>query len=190
MGFDQISDSLKSTDNRVKAINDAFLSLPNLPYLDKYFQKYSKAFFLAPREAPSKGLSSQEKDIDKDKDTEKEDSVSDASPVLVSEYNSFEIESVITIEIPLQNGKNFPISSAMIIKWQEKWSNIDVIKVLQNIREWNLNNPQKRKNTFTILKHINYWMENSASNKTAHNTEARNLFNKNQAIGEQWLFDS
>lgn len=46
--FEQIGEQLKYSDNRVKAINDAFSSLPTLPFLEKFYDKYAKSFFIEP----------------------------------------------------------------------------------------------------------------------------------------------
>ncbi len=76
--FDQVGGQLKEQDNRVKAINEAYLGLPHLPFLNAFYEKYAEAFFLENRvipqdvlEAPLEPLRSKEKNKDKDNNKEK-----------------------------------------------------------------------------------------------------------------------
>jgi uncharacterized phage protein (TIGR02220 family) len=46
MAAEQIGASLKVTDNRIKAINEAYLAFPNLSFLPAFYAKYKEAFHL------------------------------------------------------------------------------------------------------------------------------------------------
>jgi uncharacterized phage protein (TIGR02220 family) len=76
MAFDQISSKPKFNDNRVKAIHDAFHGLPDLPFLDKFKEKYGEAFYMVSQkqlnEGPYKPLPSKEKEKDNENDKENE----------------------------------------------------------------------------------------------------------------------
>ena len=65
--FDQVSFQLTQNDNRIKAVNEAYHHLPELPFLQGFYEQYHNAFFLNTErknrysnEAPSKPLLSQE----------------------------------------------------------------------------------------------------------------------------------
>ena len=81
MGFTQICKQLKLADNRVKAIQEMYLELPDLPFLKDFYDKYANAFLLKNRcecarysEGPLNLLRSKEKE--KKKDKEKKDYMS------------------------------------------------------------------------------------------------------------------
>lgn len=64
--FDQVSFQLTQNDNRVKAVNESYHNLPELPFLEDFYDKYHHAFFLNTErknryinKAPSKPLLSQ-----------------------------------------------------------------------------------------------------------------------------------
>lgn len=75
----QVADSLKSTDNRCKGVQNEYNSLPSNPYLASFFDKYSKAFCMTEKranstkkhtknEAPSKPLASQEQEQEQEQE--------------------------------------------------------------------------------------------------------------------------
>lgn len=73
MASDQITGQLKPNDNRIKAVNTAFESLPSLSFGDALYERYEQAFFLSSNgkplgltEAPSEPLRSQEKEQDQE----------------------------------------------------------------------------------------------------------------------------
>jgi uncharacterized phage protein (TIGR02220 family) len=77
MAYYQAGGQLKQNDNRVKGINDVFENLPNLPFLQHFFEKYNTLFWL---ENPPKNISSLEGPsetlLSKEKDKEKKISMS------------------------------------------------------------------------------------------------------------------
>lgn len=62
MAFDQIDTELKPHDNRVKGIHTAFYSLPKLPFLNQFVEKYSRSFHLSKIEESLEPLASKEKE--------------------------------------------------------------------------------------------------------------------------------
>lgn len=77
----QIADSLKSGDNRCKAIQKEYEALPKNPFLGPFFDRYSGAFHMtnrrgdsgsrrAPNEAPSKPLRSQDQEQEQKQEQE------------------------------------------------------------------------------------------------------------------------
>lgn len=79
MAYYQAGGQLKKNDNRVKGINDVFENLPNLPFLQRFFEKYHTLFWLenppkimSSLEGPLEILPSKEKEKEKEKDKEKE----------------------------------------------------------------------------------------------------------------------
>ncbi len=85
MAFYQVSEQLKANDNRVKGINEAYESLPNLPFLKDFYDKYKGVLLLekarentSPSEAPCKPLRSQEQEQEQEKEQEQEQEQKDS----------------------------------------------------------------------------------------------------------------
>jgi hypothetical protein len=75
MAFYQVGEQLKPNDNRVKGINEAYESLPNLPFLKDFYDKYKEAFLLEKKrdntslfEVTSKSLRSQEQEQEQEQE--------------------------------------------------------------------------------------------------------------------------
>jgi len=73
--LNQIGEYLKPTDKRVKGIAKDWLSLPNLPFLKDFYEKYKSHYHLperselaSPFEAPSKPLRSQEQEQEQEQE--------------------------------------------------------------------------------------------------------------------------
>lgn len=79
MGIEQVCAQLKSNDNRIKAINTHYASLPKLSFLQGFYNKYAELFLLdqchdsiSPLQAPLNTLRSNEKENENEKDNENE----------------------------------------------------------------------------------------------------------------------
>jgi uncharacterized phage protein (TIGR02220 family) len=78
MGINQVcATQLKSNDNRVSAINPHYALLPELSFLQNFYNKYARLFllknchdFITPLQAPSDTLRSNEKENDKEIENE------------------------------------------------------------------------------------------------------------------------
>lgn len=77
MAVFQVAQELKPTDNRVKSVSDAFLSLPECQHLQGFYDLYKEKFhlpehpvLLGQKQAPSKPLLSQEQEQDQEQDQE------------------------------------------------------------------------------------------------------------------------
>lgn len=75
MAHYQIADSLDAKDNRCKGIQNEYNALPDNPFLEEFFEKYSKDFNLknkrkseSPSQAPSKPLRSQEQEQEQEQE--------------------------------------------------------------------------------------------------------------------------
>ncbi|QBH20830.1 hypothetical protein EYC51_15785 [Alcaligenes faecalis] len=75
----QIGDALKPNDLRVKGVQNEYGSLPDNPYLVRFYEKYKDAFCMSvcrgkqsPMEAPSKPLRSQEQEQEQEQEKEKQ----------------------------------------------------------------------------------------------------------------------
>ena len=60
--------------------------------------------------------------------------------------------------IPLVSGTEFPITQADIDEWQKVFPAVNVHACVLYIRTWNTENPQKRKTSKGIRKHITNWL--------------------------------
>lgn len=189
MAFYQIGSQLKPSDNRVKYVNNYYKSLPQLIFLDAFYERYLSAYYLEHRddvkrmsEVPSKPLLSQEKEIEKENEKEKKE----------EQKNQIDDLSSADINIPLVDGTQFTVAPMLIEKWQEIFPSVNVFQVLTVIKEWNISNPAKRKTESNILKHINLWLEREQdkSNYKKINVKAtkdNTLFSLNQSIADEWL---
>ncbi|WP_052765580.1 hypothetical protein [Pandoraea apista] len=75
----QVGEALKANDLRVKGVQNEYASLPENPYLARFYEKYSEAFCMSscrgnssPYEAPMKTLASQEQEQEQEKEQEQE----------------------------------------------------------------------------------------------------------------------
>ncbi|VVE27355.1 hypothetical protein PCO31111_03472 [Pandoraea communis] len=76
----QVGEALKANDLRVKGVQNEYASLPENPYLARFYEKYSEAFCMSscrgnnsPFEAPLKPLQSQEQEQEKEQKQEQKD---------------------------------------------------------------------------------------------------------------------
>lgn len=69
---------------------------------------------------------------------------------------------IITIPLVTKNGDNnpieFPIYQQNIDEWQDAFPAVDIIQALKHCRQWNLDNPRKRKTKGGIRRHITAWL--------------------------------
>jgi uncharacterized phage protein (TIGR02220 family) len=97
MGVDQVSAQLKANDNRIKAINTFYSSLPKLSFLQDFYDYYADLFlldhchdFITPLQAPSNTLRSNEKEKEKEKDKDnKKKTLLSGSPDIADEEQIF-----------------------------------------------------------------------------------------------------
>lgn len=103
MAFDQLGKTLKPKDKRVTSINDSFFGLPNLPFLEKFFEKYAEAFHIKKPdhnddEAPSEPHRSKEKENEKNKNTKvieiKNNNITTSLPEEWKKINFTPLESI------------------------------------------------------------------------------------------------
>ncbi len=189
MAASQISEKpLKPNDNRVKNIQQLYESLPNLPFLKDFYNRYHSQFHMknlrensSSFKCDSKPLLSQEKEQDQEKEQEQEQkyggvpspkkplpytSTQDASAKannLVEQLTSSSddppsIAIAHVITMTLNDKAEFPISQQRVDEWQSLYPAVDVIQTLRNIRAWSLANPSRRKTRNGILRHINQWL--------------------------------
>ena len=60
--------------------------------------------------------------------------------------------------IPLNDGSDFGISAEQILEFEKLYPAVDVPQTLNEIRAWNLSNPQHRKTRSGVLRHVNRWL--------------------------------
>ena len=93
-----------------------------------------------------------------------------------------------------ENGEpeQHPIYQTDISEWQFTYSGVDVLAAVKACRQWNINNPTKRKTKTGIMKHINTWLnkaQNSGSYKrTTKPEEEKNTgFNPSNCVVPECL---
>lgn len=60
--------------------------------------------------------------------------------------------------IPLNDGSEFGISATQAAEFGKLYPAVDVPQTLNEIRAWNLANPQHRKTRTGVLRHVNRWL--------------------------------
>ena len=62
------------------------------------------------------------------------------------------------ISIPLLGKIEYPITQKDVDQWQEVFPAVEVLACLRHIRQWNMDNPTRRKTGKGITKHITSWL--------------------------------
>ena len=75
---------------------------------------------------------------------------------------------------PSGEPEQFTIYQEDIDLWQDTYSGIDVLQIIKECRQWNIDNPTRRKTVAGIKKHINTWLGK------AQNTNRNNGFSSSQ----------
>lgn len=119
-----------------------------------------------PGNSPGEGNMEKERNMEygtgRDERTEPlRDSMSSLS-VVTSLSNSVDknshVENSFVIRIPLNNKTEFTVTDSHIEEWKSLYPAVDILEVLQDIRDWNLANPKRRKTKSGIAKHIMTWL--------------------------------
>ena len=66
---------------------------------------------------------------------------------------------------PSGEPEQFPIYQTDVDIWQDTYSGIDALQAIKECRQWNIDNPTRRKTITGIKKHINTWL-GKAQNKS------------------------
>lgn len=209
MAVFQIGGPLDPKDKRVKGINDSYQALPNLPFLHDFYEKYHELFLLQNQreqikkfdsmEAPSKGLLSQEQEqeqeIEQEQEQKQEQEQEEEQAIGATSLRKFapsgdDVPPIsLILLIPLKNHRDFQIHSNMLDEWQKLYPAIDVLQCLRHICGWNQANPQRRKTSQGILKHIHAWLakeQQKSSQPILTNHPSTPLFQHNRTIAQEW----
>jgi len=105
---------------------------------------------------PKSGTTELELEVEEDKEEDKDiNTSSEPRKTLDSEP----VKKVPIMVIPLiKRDGNFTVFQEDVDQWQETFPGIDVIQLLRKIKQWNLDNPSKRKTKAGIRKHISAWL--------------------------------
>ncbi|MCK5602608.1 hypothetical protein KAR91_12080 [Candidatus Pacearchaeota archaeon] len=94
------------------------------------------------------------------------------------------------ILIPLiKKDGEFEITQEDIDQWSDTFPGIDVLACVKYIRQWNFDNPKRRKTKAGIRKHISTWLEKE-QNKGARSTYALDKNNRSQDIRPRTVRDA
>ena len=66
---------------------------------------------------------------------------------------------------PLRNNTEYSLLPEKIEQYKRTYPNIDVSRELLTCKQWNIDNPSKRKTQSGILKHINLWLSKASKDK-------------------------
>lgn len=62
------------------------------------------------------------------------------------------------ISLPLNTGKEFPISQSQVDEWTNLYPAVDIMQELRNMRGWCQSNPKKRKTKNGVLRFVTGWL--------------------------------
>lgn len=82
--------------------------------------------------------------------------VEDVGGIAVSAKALPAVDSVCSI--PLNDGTEFGVSKELAAELEKLYPKVDVPQTLNEIRGWNIANPQRRKTKRGVVSHINAWM--------------------------------
>lgn len=74
------------------------------------------------------------------------------------EINIIKDTSPVQIELPLNDGTMFPVTSGMVEEYKSLYPSVDVEQELRNMKGWCNSNPTKRKTKKGISRFINSWL--------------------------------
>jgi len=74
--------------------------------------------------------------------------------------------SALSIFIPLRNGE-FELTENQVREYQDAYPSLDVQQELKKLRQWNQDNPAKRKTQAGISRHVNSWLSREADKLSA-----------------------
>jgi hypothetical protein len=96
---------------------------------------------------------------------------------VVDEGEVIDLTQTVLLTIPLKDGTHSQITQQMIANWNQIYPGLDVMQKLLRIREWNINNPLKRKTRRGILQHITNWLSDDYEQLTQHKTRSTQYAN-------------
>jgi uncharacterized protein YdaU (DUF1376 family) len=80
------------------------------------------------------------------------------------------------LTIPLKDGTDYLVTPVDIDQWKETFPLVDVPQKLKEIRQWNLDNPQKRKTRRGIQTHISKWLAREQDKPQSQRKKRRDPF--------------
>jgi hypothetical protein len=94
------------------------------------------------------------------------------------------------LTIPLENQAVYQIAPEELAEWQQTYNDIDVLNELHKLRSWNVANPNKRKHTQHILRHIHTWLSKAQQQKNQFSTSCHAssmTLDHNLYVTKKWL---
>ena len=169
---------LKKNDNRVKHANRVFKTLPKLPFLSKFYEKYRNflhletAPFFEPVRSPFEALEIRDGRLDiRDERLEKKKipiilcgeqttSVVDEEEISVKNVITFPVKtkSSVVFTVPLRQDKPRMITEIELDEWQKNYPGVDVRQEIRQLIAWNQANPDRQKTKRGINRHIQGWL--------------------------------
>lgn len=73
----------------------------------------------------------------------------------------------IPLKGPSENGNEFPITDEIVSDYRKTFLGLDIMQSLRECRQWNVDNPTRRKTASGIRKHITGWLTRD-NNKGTH----------------------
>ncbi|WP_218813985.1 hypothetical protein [Rickettsiella endosymbiont of Dermanyssus gallinae] len=195
MALTQVGATLKPKDNKVKHVNELFQALPEIPFLNGFYEKYHALLHLDSREPASKPFvipleASKKKEVR----SEKREVISNKEniPIIFSTehkksttketQNTDDEKSISTpittdidppiFMVPLRQGKQHPITEAELETWGKNYPAVDVRQEIRHLMEWNKANPDRQKTQRGINRHIQGWLAHTQQNQSKGNRDS------------------
>jgi hypothetical protein len=71
------------------------------------------------------------------------------------------------IRIPLEDDSFYDVTPEYIMQLQDSFPGLDVVQVLRTCRQWNIDNPKRRKTINGIRRHISGWISRQHEKRTS-----------------------
>jgi twinkle protein len=157
----QIGEALKADDKRVKGVANELSKLPNGRCAKAFRQRYAAPYFLdkSPIEAPSKEQQKPHRS-QKQEQEQKQEQDSCAKPPGSAQPSGF--------AIPLNDGTDWPVPSALIAEWRGAFPAVDVEQELREMRVWSLAKPDRRKTSRGVNAFVVHWLQKAQDTPSRH----------------------
>lgn len=81
-----------------------------------------------------------------------------ASSITDTKFSTYAGPTLITIPLA-KKGADFEVKQEDVEQWQDTFPGVDIIQALKRVRQWNIDNPKRRKTEKGIRKHISAWLD-------------------------------
>ncbi len=101
--------------------------------------------------------------------------------------SSMPLTDKLFLNIPLKDGTEYSILHKDLNAWQESFPSLDVAQEIRSLRQWNIDNPKRRKTRTYFRRHVNGWL---IKEQRKVNKNGTSIQNAGKPTTEQRKYDS